>query len=80
MTLEGADYIKALLIISKQHEMIRKKIIGNLERDGTYLKRRRHVHRRRKTDYLHRCQPAQSGHVERIHLLHRPLNIYHGHG
>lgn len=38
ITLEGADYNKALLIISKQHEKIRNKLIEDLNRGGTYLK------------------------------------------
>ena len=38
ITLEGADYNKALLIISKQHEHIKNKLIDDLERGGTYLK------------------------------------------
>jgi len=38
ITLEGADYNKALLIISKQHELIKNKLIVDLERGGTYLK------------------------------------------
>jgi len=38
ITLEGADYNKALLIISKQHEHIKNKLIVDLERGGTYLK------------------------------------------
>ncbi len=37
MTLEGADYNKALLIISKKHEEIKHKILIDLERGGTYL-------------------------------------------
>ncbi len=37
MTLEGADYNKALLIISEKHEAIRNMIIQDLERGGTYL-------------------------------------------
>lgn len=38
LTLEGADYNKALFIVSKQHELIRHKILVDLERGGTYLK------------------------------------------
>ena len=38
MTLEGADYNKALLIISKKHAEIKEKILTDLERGGTYLK------------------------------------------
>lgn len=38
ITLEGADYYKALFIISKEHEVIRKKILFDLERGGTYMK------------------------------------------
>ncbi len=38
LTLEGADYNKALFIVSKQHELIRHKILFDLERGGTYLK------------------------------------------
>jgi uncharacterized membrane-anchored protein YitT (DUF2179 family) len=37
MTLEGADYNKALFIISDQHVAIREKILTDLERGGTYL-------------------------------------------
>ncbi len=37
ITLEGADYNKALMIISKQHELIKKKLIVDLNRGGTYL-------------------------------------------
>jgi uncharacterized membrane-anchored protein YitT (DUF2179 family) len=37
LTLEGADYNKALFIISKEHEAIRKKVLYDLERGGTYL-------------------------------------------
>ncbi len=36
--LEGADYNKALLIISKKHLEIKNKILTDLERGGTYLK------------------------------------------
>ncbi len=38
MTIEGADYNKALFIISEKHEDIKNKIITDLERGGTYLK------------------------------------------
>lgn len=38
MTLEGADYNKALFIISEKHEEIRDKILNDLDRGGTYLK------------------------------------------
>lgn len=38
MILEGADYNKALLIISKSHLDIKYKILKDLERGGTYLK------------------------------------------
>lgn len=38
MTIEGADYNKALLIISKKHIEIKDKILNDLERGGTYLK------------------------------------------
>jgi uncharacterized membrane-anchored protein YitT (DUF2179 family) len=37
LTLEGADYNKALFIISKEHEAIRQKVLFDLERGGTYL-------------------------------------------
>ena len=37
LTLEGADYNKALLIISKKHLDIRNKLLTDLERGGTYL-------------------------------------------
>lgn len=37
LTLEGADYNKALFIISKEHEAIRQKVLYDLERGGTYL-------------------------------------------
>lgn len=35
--LEGADYNKALLIVSKNHPEIKNKILNDLERGGTYL-------------------------------------------
>lgn len=38
LTLEGADYNKALIIISKKHEEIKHKLLVELERGGTYLK------------------------------------------
>lgn len=38
MILEGSDYNKALLIISKKHLQIKDKILNDLERGGTYLK------------------------------------------
>lgn len=38
LVLEGANYNKALMIISERHEDIRKKILVDLERGGTYLK------------------------------------------
>ena len=38
MTIEGADYNKALLIISRKHAEIKEKILKDLERGGTYLK------------------------------------------
>jgi uncharacterized membrane-anchored protein YitT (DUF2179 family) len=37
MTLEGADYNKALLIISDKHLDIKNKLLTDLERGGTYL-------------------------------------------
>jgi uncharacterized membrane-anchored protein YitT (DUF2179 family) len=37
ITLEGADYNKALLIISKKHLDIKNKLLTDLERGGTYL-------------------------------------------
>ncbi|MEI6678749.1 MAG: YitT family protein [Mariniphaga sp.] len=38
LIMEGANYNKALIIISDQHEDIRDKIINDLARGGTYLK------------------------------------------
>ena len=38
LVLEGADYNKALMIISEKHEEIRHKLLVDLERGGTYLK------------------------------------------
>ena len=37
LILEGADYNKALLIVSKKHREIKEKILKDLERGGTYL-------------------------------------------
>ncbi len=37
ITIEGADYNKALLIISNKHEEIKHKLLYDLERGGTYL-------------------------------------------
>ena len=37
LTLEGADYHKAMLIISKKHNEIKHKLLNELERGGTYL-------------------------------------------
>lgn len=37
LILEGADYNKALLIVSKEHVEIKNKILTDLERGGTYL-------------------------------------------
>lgn len=37
LILEGADYNKALLIVSKKHMEIKNKILVDLERGGTYL-------------------------------------------
>ena len=37
ITIEGADYNKALLIVSKKHLAIKDKILVDLERGGTYL-------------------------------------------
>lgn len=37
ITLEGADYNKALFIISKEHKAIREKVLFDLERGGTYI-------------------------------------------
>ncbi len=36
-TIEGANYNKALIIISEKHEEIKQKILTDLERGGTYL-------------------------------------------
>ena len=38
LLLEGANYNKAMIIISDEHEKIRDKIVIDLERGGTYLK------------------------------------------
>src|SRR5665811_907945 len=38
LTIEGADYNKALLIISNKHAEIKHKLLFDLERGGTYLK------------------------------------------
>lgn len=38
MTLEGADYNKALLIVSNKHLDIKNKLLYDLERGGTYLR------------------------------------------
>ena len=38
LLLEGANYNKALIIISEKHEQIRDTIVIDLERGGTYLK------------------------------------------
>ena len=38
MLLEGANYNKALMIISEKHQEIRDKIVIDLERGGTYLR------------------------------------------
>ena len=38
ITMEGASYNKAMIIISDKHEEIRQKILIDLERGGTYLK------------------------------------------
>jgi len=37
LIIEGNGYNKALLIISKEHELIKDKIINDLSRGGTYL-------------------------------------------
>jgi uncharacterized membrane-anchored protein YitT (DUF2179 family) len=37
ITIEGVDYNKALFIISKEHALIKHKILNDLERGGTYL-------------------------------------------
>ena len=38
ITIEGADYNKALFIISEKHAEIKHKLLYDLERGGTYLK------------------------------------------
>lgn len=38
LTLDGADYNKALMIISKEHEEIKDKLLLDLDRGGTYLR------------------------------------------
>jgi len=38
LTLEGASYNKAMLIISNKHDEIKQKILVDIERGGTYLK------------------------------------------
>lgn len=38
MTIEGADYNKALLIVSNKHLDIKNKLLHDLERGGTYLR------------------------------------------
>ena len=38
LTIEGADYNKALLIVSKKHVDIKHKLLVDLERGGTYLR------------------------------------------
>jgi uncharacterized membrane-anchored protein YitT (DUF2179 family) len=38
LTIEGASYNKALIIISKEHAEIKNKLLIDLERGGTYLK------------------------------------------
>jgi len=38
MTIEGANYNKALLIVSNKHIEIKHKLLHDLERGGTYLK------------------------------------------
>ena len=37
LTLEGADYNKALMIVSEKHLDIKQKLLDDLERGGTYL-------------------------------------------
>ncbi len=37
ITIEGSNYNKALLIISKEHEKIKQKLLFDLDRGGTYL-------------------------------------------
>jgi uncharacterized membrane-anchored protein YitT (DUF2179 family) len=38
LTIEGVNYNKALIIISKEHAKIKNKLLIDLERGGTYLK------------------------------------------
>lgn len=38
MILEGAGYNKAMVIVSKEHKEIKRKILDDLERGGTYLR------------------------------------------
>lgn len=38
LTIEGADYNKALMIVSKKHAEIKNKLLTDLERGGTYIK------------------------------------------
>lgn len=38
LTMEGTDYNKALIIISKAHQEIKAKLLEDLDRGGTYLK------------------------------------------
>ncbi len=37
LTLEGANYNKAMLIVSQKHAVIKQKILDDLDRGGTYL-------------------------------------------
>ncbi len=37
LTMDGADYNKALIIISEKHEMIKDKILADFDRGGTYF-------------------------------------------
>ena len=38
LTIDGIDYHKAAIIISKEHNLISKKILNDMERGGTYFK------------------------------------------
>lgn len=38
LTIEGADYNKALMIVSKKHLEIKNKLLVDLERGGTYIR------------------------------------------
>lgn len=38
LTIDGANYNKAMMIVSKAHEEIRDKLVLDLERGGTYLR------------------------------------------